>query len=200
MRKHQSWLPKQWAKRHKYYGSETHDSCSRKGLTIHNEGVDGACTPGHVYNLAAYVVMMRIPYHAIWCPRCGVWVQIISFNRAARSMVGGAVAPCGNSANKHGQNIQVCIADYGYRDFTKTQLKNAWVLAEILDAHNIPWRARKTWSADASRRNDLWNRGGIQGHQHGPNDDHTDPNSIDAHKLLSEAKRQQKARNKRLAK
>jgi hypothetical protein len=126
---------------------------------------------------------------------------MISFQNSARSMVGGGYnGSNGWSANKFGtRNIQVCVAGFGYKDFTKTRLRNAWVLAEIMDAHSIPWHARKTWGSGASRKGELWNHGGIQGHQHGPNDDHTDPGEIDAKKLMRVMRVQQKHRRARLS-
>jgi hypothetical protein len=195
MKRSQRWLPKRWAKRVKASRWEpmSHNH-SRRGLTIHNEGVDRPCTPGHVTNLAQYVVSRDIFYHAIWCPRCGQWAQIAPFTAAARSMVGGPVWN-GASANKTGTvNVQVCVAGYGNRDFTDSKLKGAWVLAEIMDRCDIPWKARAVWGPKSSRNVGAWMRGGVQGHQHGPRDNHTDPNRIDVQRLFRHAKAQQKAR------
>lgn len=200
MRRGKKWLPKGWAARVPATIVEPMSgNHPRRGLTLHNEGVDRDCTPGHVVALARYVVGQRINYHAVWCPRCGQWAQCAPFTAAARSQVGGPVWK-GASANKAGTvNIQIAVAAYGYRDFTRTHLRGAWVLAEIMDAHRIPWRARKVWGLGASRSVTSWMRSGVHGHQHGPQDDHTDPGSINAAALFREARRQQKTRRKRQA-
>lgn len=197
MRRGKKWLPKGWAARVPASLVEPMaGNHPRRGLTLHNEGVDRECSPGHVVALARYVVQRQINYHAVWCPRCGQWAQCAPLTAAARSMVGGPVWN-GASANKAGQrNIQICVAAYGYRDFTRTPLRGAWVIAEIMDAHQIPWRARKVWGNGASRSVRSWMHSGIHGHQHGPRDDHTDPSDIDIRKLMREARRQQKARQK----
>ena len=86
------------------------------------------------------------------------------------------------------------MAGFGSRDFTAGEMRGAWVLAEIMDRARIPAKARKTWGSGASRAVSAWMRGGIQGHQHGPLDDHTDPGSIDVERLVRVARRQRKAR------
>ncbi len=189
------WLPKRWAKRVRARSWEPMSgNHPRRGLTLHNEGIDRKCAPGHVTDLARYVVARNIFYHLVWCPVCGNWAQIAPMHAAARSMVGGSVWE-GMSANKAGTvNAQVCVAGYGSRDFTETKMRNAWVLAEIMDRARIPWRARKTWGPEASRNTEAWMRGGVQGHRHGPLDDHVDPGRIKVDVLMREAKRQQKAR------
>lgn len=198
MRRGKKWLPSKWSSRVPAHIVEPMSrNTPRRGLTLHNEGVDRDCTPGHVVALARYVVARNINYHAVWCPRCGKWAQCAPFTAAARSMVGGAVIGSA-SANKAGTvNVQVCVAGYGSRDFTKSDLRGAWVLAEIMDAHRIPWRARKVWGPAASRSVGSWLRSGVHGHQHGPLDDHTDPGSIDPAVLFRAARRQQKRRKAR---
>lgn len=194
-RKGKHWAPRLWrVKRIPYQGHEPMlGGSSRRGLTIHNEGVDRPCNRDHAW-LAHFVNNKRIPYHALWCPHCGWWCQLIPFDRAARSMVGGSVQSNGASANRAGiVNVQICVVSYGYRDFTKSSpMKRAWVLAEILDHYQIPSKPRDTWGAGARRSLEGWARGGVQGHQHGPHDDHTDPGSIDARKLIRVAREQQR--------
>lgn len=192
------WLPKKWAKRiPANYWEPMARNHPRRGLTLHSEGIDRDCTPGHVTNLSQYVLSKAIFYHFVWCPVCGEWTQLIPLDAAARSMVGGSVHG-GASANKAGTiNVQVCVAGYGHRDFTdRKRLRGAWVLAAIMFRARIPWKARKTWGPGAQRGTAAWMRGGVQGHQHGPHDDHTDPGRIDVERLLREARRQWKARNR----
>ena len=192
------WLPRGWAAKIPAPIIEPMAvNHPRRGLTLHNEGVDRDCRKGHVVDLAHYVNHRRINYSLIWCPVCGRWAQLTPLDKAARSMVGGAILR-GASANKAGTiNVPVCVAGFGSRDFTKTRLRNAWVLAEIMDRARIPWRARKTWGPDASRDLDAWLRGGIQGHQHGPLDDHTDPGRINVTHLVKIARTQQRQRRGR---
>ena len=190
------WLPTKWVKRMPAQDWEPMArNHPRRGLTLHNEGVDRNCTPGHVTSLSQYVLHRRLFYHFVWCPVCGEWAQLIPLDAAARSMVGGSVYG-GASANKAGiVNVQVCVAGYGSRDFTdRKRLRGAWVLAAIMFRARIPWKARKTWGPGAQRGTGAWMRGGIQGHQHGPNDDHTDPGRIDVQRLMREARRQYKDR------
>lgn len=167
---------------------------ARRGLTLHNEGVDRDCRRGHVLDLAHYVNARHINYTCVWCPVCGQWAQLAPLDKAARSMVGDPIWR-GASANKAGTvHVQVCVAGYGARDFTASPLRGAHVLAAIMTRARIPWRARKTWGPDASRDLGAWMHGGVQGHQHGPADDHTDPGHIHVEKLLREARRQARAR------
>jgi len=190
------WLPTKWVKRMPAQDWEPMArNHPRRGLTLHNEGVDRNCTPGHVTSLSQYVLHRRLFYHFVWCPVCGEWAQLIPLDAAARSMVGGSVYGDA-SANKAGRvNVQVCIAGYGNRDFTdRKRLHGAWVLAAIMFRARIPWKARKTWGPGAQRGVGAWMRGGVQGHQHGPHDDHVDPGRIDVERLLREARRQWKAR------
>jgi hypothetical protein len=193
------WLPGRWVTKIPAPVTEPMTrNHPRRGLTLHNEGVDRECTKGHVANLAHYVNHKRINYHFVWCPTCGDWAQLAPLDKAARSMVGGPVWK-GASANKAGTiNVQVCVAGFGYRDFTdRPRLRRAWVLAEIMDEARIPWKARATWGGDAGRGIDAWMRGGIQGHQHGPSDDHTDPGPINIERLVKVARLQQKARRRK---
>ena len=193
------WLPKRWGVQRvtAQFWEPMTGNHPRRGLTLHNEGVDRDCTPGHVHDLARYVVARSIQYHLVWCPVCGKWAQTTPLTAAARSQVGGSVYR-GASANKAGTlNVQVCVAGFGSRDFTaKSPMRGAWLLAELLDRYRIPWRARATWGSGASRSVSAWMRGGVQGHQHGPCDDHTDPGRIDVARLFREARRQQNARRR----
>ncbi len=166
----------------------------RRGLTLHSEGVDRDCRKGHVVDLSHYVLERDIFYHFVWCPVCGRAAQLAPLHKAARSMVGGTVWR-GASANKAGTiNVQVCVAGFGARPFTSGRLRRAWLLAEIMDRARIPWKARTTWGPGAGRGLEAWMRGGIQGHQHGPVDDHTDPGRIDVERLMRVARRQQRER------
>ena len=189
------WLPRGWAAKIPAPIIEPMSgNHPRRGLTLHNEGVDRECRRHHVIDLAHYTNHRRINYTAIWCPICGQWAQTAPLHKAARSMVGGAVWK-NASANKAGTvHVQICVAGFGSRDFTRSPLKGAWVLAEIMDRADIPWRARKTWGPTANRDIEAWMRGGVQGHQHGPRDDHTDPGRIDVAHLFRVARRQQRRR------
>ena len=190
------WLPRRWAAKIPAPVVEPMArNHPRRGLTLHNEGVDLRADRRHIYDLAHYVNDRRINYHLLWEPRTGQWVQLAPLNKAARSMVGGNVWG-GHSANKAGTiNVQVCVVGFGDRAFTDLpQLRRAWVLAEIMDRARIPWKARTTWGAGAGRGVDAWMRGGIQGHQHGALDDHVDPGAIDVERLMRVARRQQKRR------
>ena len=133
----------------------------RRGLTLHNEGVDRDCTLWPCRRpLARYVVGQRINYHAVGAP---VWAvgAVRPFTAAARSCRWPGVE--GASANKAGTvNIQIAVAAYGYaKGFTASSARRV-VLAEIMDAHRkIPWRARKVWGAGASRSVTSWMRSGF---------------------------------------
>lgn len=191
------WLPSTWAIRIPAPIIEPMSrNHPRRGVTIHNEGVDRECRRGHVTDLAHYVNDRRINYHFIWCPRCSQWAQLAPWDKASRAQVGDPVWG-GASANRAGTvNAAVCVAGYGARDFTdRRHLQGAWVLAEIMDRARVPWKARATWGPGASRGTEAWMRGGVQGHQHGPADDHTDPGAINVERLLREARRQSKARS-----
>ena len=192
------WLPARWVTRIPAPIIEPMSrNHPRRGLTLHNEGVDRVCRPGHVTDLAHYVAELRINYHFVWCPRCGKWAQLAPMNKASRAQVGGNVWK-GASANKAGTvNVSVCVAGFGSRDFTAGEMRGAWVLAEIMDRARIPAKARKTWGSGASRAVSAWMRGGIQGHQHGPLDSHTDPGSIDVERLVRVARRQRRKRKAR---
>jgi hypothetical protein len=159
-----------------YSGAEPMAGGPRRGLTIHNEGVARRCDGGaHVVVLARYANGQRIPYHLIWCPVCGRFAQCIAFGKAARSMKGGDVDGRGNSANKSGTvNIQVCVAGMANSPLTNTPMKGVEVLGELCDAWGIPHTIRSKWGPGSPRDRAKWMAGGIQGHCHGPNDDHTD--------------------------
>lgn len=191
------WLPRKWAKRVPMGHAEPW-SGPRRGLTLHTEGVDRGKTLGDVTWLAKYVNTVNggIAYHLIWQPWTGQWIQMVPFDRAARSMKGGAVDARGLSANRSGLNIQVCVAGFGYDDWTRTPMKNAWVFAELMDRYKIPQRTRAKWGRNAGRSRKAWSAGGIQGHCHGPHDDHVDGATSEAavKRLMREARRQQKAR------
>ena len=187
-----------WAEQVRYGGSEPMmGGVTRRGITFHGEGIERRCTKNHTW-LLEYVNTAGLPYSLAWCGKCGYWGQMIGMRRAARSLKGGAIVPNGASANKAGQrNIQiVLIGENDTADFTQGPMKNAWVLAEIMDAHRIPWRARKNWGAGASRNRAAWLASGIHGHMHSPApyENHTDPQRLHIEVLMREAKRQQKAR------
>lgn len=96
------WLPRGWATKIPAPIIEPMSgNHPRRGLTLHNEGVDRDCRKGHVIDLAHYTNHRRINYTAIWCPICGQWAQTAPLHKAARSMVGGAVWK-NASANKTG--------------------------------------------------------------------------------------------------
>lgn len=185
------WLKRKWAKRVKYHGAEPMArNNDRRGLTLHNEGVDRTCSGkkgGQHDWLAGFVNSKGIPYHCLWCPVCGWWCQMVPFDKAARSLKGGGIAGTPFSANKYGYaNIQVCVVGFGHRDFTKSPMKNAWVLDWIMRQWSIPRRARKTWGAGSGRSLSAWKQPGIHGHQHSPapGENHTDPNSISITRLF----------------
>jgi len=184
MRKNRKWLGKK-IKKVKYPNPEPMAGGSRRGLTFHNEGVDRKCGgSGTHWWLAKYVNNKRIPYHFIWCPHCGDIIQLIACDKAARSMKGGDVDGRGNSANKAGAvNIQVCVASYGKRPFTGSPMKNAAVFGRLADSWGIKHRLRSKWGPGVSRKKAIWAKGGIQGHCHGPHDDHVDPMAINPKKL-----------------
>ena len=204
MKTGQLWLPEGWAKQIKYRSPEPMMGGSdRRGLTMHDEGVVRKCDKRHDW-LPKYVNDAGIPYHACWCGTCGYWAQMISFKNAARSLKGGAIAPNGASANKFGErNIQVMLIGHangkgpGGKKFTDGPMKNAWILAEIMNSHKIPYRARKNWGPDASRNLAAWKISGVHGHQHSPApyENHTDPGNLDVEKLFREARAQQRRRN-----
>ena len=187
-----------WAQQVRYWGAEPmQGGVDRRGVTFHGEGIERKCSKNHRW-LLEYVNDAGVPYTLAWCGRCGYWGQMIGMRRAARSLKGGAIVPNGASANKAGQrHIQiVLIGENDTADFTRGPMKNAWVLAEIMDAHRIPWRARKDWGPGASRNRAAWLASGIHGHMHSPApyEDHVDPQHLHIEVLMREAKRQQKAR------
>ena len=203
LRRNQLWLPTDWARHIKYRNPEPMAGGDRQGLTMHDEGEKRKCNRSHGW-LAKYVnEEIGYPYHCLWCGQCGYWAQMISFKNAARSLKGGAIARNGASANKFGErNIQIRLVgisnghDYQGKRFTDGPMKNAWVLAEIMDAHKIPWRARKNWGSDSSRSLKAWKVSGVHGHQHSPapDENHTDPGNLNVEKLFREAKAQQRRR------
>lgn len=203
LRRNQLWLPTDWAVRIKYRTPEPMAGGERRGVTIHDEGRKRKCNRDHDW-LAEYVnETVGYPYHNNWCGWCGYWSQMISFKNAARSLKGGSIAANGASANKFGErNIQICLIgisnghDYRGDKFTDGPMKNAWVLAEIMDAHGIPWRARKNWGPGSSRSQKTWKVSGVHGHQHSPapDEDHTDPGNLNVEKLFREARAQQRYR------
>ncbi len=194
-----AWLPKEWAHLVPYHGAENMmGGVQRRAMTMHSEGEERNCRKGHGW-LPEYVNDIDIPYTAMWCGACGYWAQMISMRKAARSLKGGAIVGNGASANKAGQrNIQIMlIGEADARDFTRGKMRRAWVLAEIMDAHRIPWRARATWGPGASRNRAAWLRSGVHGHQHSPApyEDHTDPGRLNVDALFREARRQQRSRH-----
>ena len=109
---------------------------------------------------------------------------------------GGGRYDGGIGCNRSGTvNIQICVVGYGHKSFTRGKRKNAWVLADLADSWDIPWKARKRWPGSRSVK--AWRKSGIHGHCHAPGNDHTDPGGIDIDKLMREARRQQKARRGR---
>ena len=204
LRRNQLWLPKDWAHRIRFDDPEPmRGGSNRLGLTFHDEGVKRKCNGDHGWLPHYLNEDVGIPYHSCWCGTCGYWSQSIAFNNAALALKGGAIARNGASANKFGhRNIQICLIgianghDYRGHKFTTGPMVKAWVLAEIMDAHKIPWRARKNWGRDASRGLAAWKVSGVHGHQHSPApyEDHTDPGNLDVEKLFREAKAQQRHR------
>lgn len=187
-----------WAEQVPFRGSEPMaGGVTRRGITMHGEGIERRCTKNHTW-LLDYVNARRVPYTLAWCGKCGYWGQMIGMRRAARSLKGGGIVPNGASANKAGQrNIQiVLLGENDTADFTHGPMRRAWVLAEIMDAHRIPWKARGNWGADASRSTAAWLASGVHGHMHSPApaEDHRDPQNLDIERLLREARRQRKAR------
>lgn len=184
MKKNRKWLGR--ATKVVAGGTEPMAGGSRRGLTFHDEGVNRKCDGGaHVTNLARYVVSNRIWYHLVWCPLCGKMAQCCSPDRAARSMKGGAVDGGWASANKAGAvNIQVCVAGFGPgRKFTDTKMKNIERIGKWADSWGVPHKVRSKWGPGSGRGRSTWMKGGVQGHCHGPHDDHTDPGPIDPKKL-----------------
>ena len=189
-----------WAEQVRYWGSEPMaGGVERRAITMHGEGVERRCNKNHSW-LLDYVNKAGVPYSLGWCGKCGYWGQMIGMRRAARSLKGGAIVPNGASANKAGQrNIQiVLLGENDTADFTHGPMRNAWILAEIMNAHRIPWRARKEWGSKASRGRAAWLASGVHGHMHSPApaEDHRDPQNLDIERLLREARRQWKARNR----
>jgi len=194
-----AWLPKEWAHLVPYHGAENMmGGVQRRAMTMHSEGEERNCRKGHGW-LPEYVNDIDIPYTAMWCGACGYWAQMISMRKAARSLKGGAIVGNGASANKAGQrNIQIMlIGEADAHEFTRGKMRRAWILAEIMDAHRIPWRARATWGPGASRNRAAWLRSGVHGHQHSPApyEDHTDPGRLNVDALFREARRQQRSRH-----
>lgn len=188
-----------WAEQVRYHGAEPMaGGVTRRGITLHGEGIERRCTKNHTW-LLDYVNTAGVPYTLAWCGRCGYWGQMIGMRRAARSLKGGAIVANGASANKAGQrNIQiVLLGENDAADFTDGPMRRAWILAEIINAHNIPWRARSNWGAGASRSRTKWLASGIHGHMHSPApaEDHRDPQNLRIDVLLREARRQWKARS-----
>ncbi len=154
-------------------------------ITFHSEGVDRKCDGGaHVKSLAQYVIQQNIYYHMVYCPDCGHWAQIIPVDHAARAMKGGAVCSAGNSANRHGINIQICIAGYG-TSAKKLPPPKKWKNTKKFKKISEEWGVNPK-SLDYSkqiRSNEKWCKKGKgwRGHQHGPKDDHNDiqPNKFD---------------------
>lgn len=178
----------------------------RRGLTVHDEGVSRSRRErrGDISWLADYVNEGRISYHLLYNPDTGQWIQMIPFDCAARSMVGGDVDGRGNSANRAGTyNIQIALAGYnashgGPRPNWK-KAKNLWVLAVLIDRYDIPLKMRSHWGSGASRGRTAWMQGGIQGHCHGVHDDHTDPGDVDVREMVRQARKQLAARKRRAA-
>lgn len=182
-------------------GAEPMAGGDRRGITVHDEGQtrSAAQRRGDITWLADYTNARRISYHLDYNPDTGQWIQMIPFNYAARSMVGGDVDGRGNSANKAGRyNIQICLAGYnvshGGPKPNWKKAKNLWVLAELIDRYRIPLRVRSQWGGKASRSRKAWMAGGIQGHVHGPNDTHTDCGDVDIPEMLRQARKQQRER------
>lgn len=189
MMRHKLWLPRSVAARVSYHNAEPMDKTDhRRAIILHNEGVD---RPRHEREgdftwLADYVVNKRIPYHAIWNPSAGpgqpVWIQMIAFDKAARSMTGDIIGH-GVSANRWGSTaIQICVAGFGSEPFTDLKkLKGVNVLADIANSWSVPFEGRKEWGPMANRSMVAWKASGFHGHCHAPghSEDHTDPGPID---------------------
>ncbi len=187
--KHKLWLPREIASRVPYYRAEPMGkNASRRAVILHNEGVDRPKRDrqGDVTWLAEYVVQKRIPYHAIWNPTTGQWIQMIALDRASRSMTGDIIGD-GLSANRWGSTaIQVCVAGFGDEPFTDLKkLKGVRVLADIANSWGVPFEGRKDWGPRANRGMVGWKASGFHGHCHAPghSEDHTDPGPIDWPKL-----------------
>jgi len=162
-------------------------SCHRDArfITFHSEGVDRQCDGGaHVKSLAQYVVNQGIYYHFVYCPDCGQWAQIIPVDHAARSMKGGSVCSAGNSANRHGINIQICLAGYG-TSAKKLPAPKKWKNSKKFKNIAEEWgvNPKKMDFSKQIRSSEKWRNKdrGWRGHQHGPHDDHNDiqPNKFD---------------------
>ena len=200
------WLPRKWATRRAMTNPEKMAGGPRRGITIHDEGATRPAVDRKkdITWLADYTNQRRISYHLDYNPDTGQWIQMIPFDCAARSMVGGDVDGRGNSANRAGTyNIQICLAGYNVShggpkpDWKKA--KNLWVLAELIDRYGIPLKMRSQWGGKASRGKSAWMRGGIQGHCHGVHDTHTDPGDVDVREMVRQARKQQAARKRRAA-
>ena len=167
----------------------------RRAITLHNEGVDRPHGDGSPVAVAEYTRREAVEYHATWNVNTGQWAQLLPFDCAARSLLNAGLDG-GIGCNRSGTvNIQICVVGYGHKSFTRGKLKNAWVLADLADSWDIPWKARKRWPGSRSVK--AWRKSGIHGHCHAPGNDHTDPGGIDIDKLMREARRQQKARRGR---
>jgi len=201
------WLGKKAAKRRPMSNPERMAGGSRRGLTVHDEGQtrSAAERKKDITWLADYTNGKRISYHLLYNPDTGQWIQMIPFDCAARSMKGGDVDGRGHSANRAGTyNIQICLAGYnashGGPKPNWKRAKNLWVIALLMERYEIPNRVRTRWGRNAGRAKSTWMKGGVQGHVHGPMDDHTDPGVIDVDEMLRESRRQLKARRDRRSK
>lgn len=177
---------------------------TRRGLTVHDEGATRSPSERKkdITWLADYVNQRRISYHLLYNPDTGQWIQMIPFDHAARSMKGGDVDGRGASANRAGRyNIQVCLAGYnvshGGPKPNWKRAKNLWVFALLMERYDIPNKVRSKWGSNAGRGKSTWMKGGVQGHVHGPHDDHTDPGVIDVEEMLRQSRRQLKERRRK---
>lgn len=189
MEKRKKWLPRSMADHRRYVGAEPMErTLDQRIIVLHNEGVD---RPRHerlddVTWLADFVNQAGIPYHCLWNPTTGQWIQMIPFHKAARSLKGGGMYG-GASVNKAGRAvIQVCVTGFGYRPFTDLDtLKGVSVLAAIAKSWDVPLSFRTRWGPDANRNRNTWRHDGFHGHCHSPavGENHLDPARIDYRKL-----------------
>lgn len=189
MRKRKLWLPRDVASRvpTSVWGTMGRNT-SRRAIILHNEGKDRTRKErqNDVTWLADFVVRARKPYHAIWNPTTGQWIQMIPFDRSAASLTADIIGD-GFSGNRYGSTaIQICVAGFGYEPFTDLKkLKGVNVLADIAQSWDVPFQGRAVWGPRAGREMVPWKASGFHGHCHAPgrSENHTDPGPIDWPKL-----------------
>jgi len=182
MEKNQPWMQGGSVDYHKAgsYNSMARNLPHRK-LVLHNEGVDRN-GDGNPMDLARYVVAQGIEYHLIWNAQSGKFVQIVPFDKAAKSLLNGNIDG-GIGCNRSGTVcIQVCVQGYGHKPFTNGPMKGANRILDIAKSWDIP--IKKIGGGNPASFNspnrgvDQWHSNGFAGHSHAPHNNHSDPGQI----------------------